>query len=115
MAKRTDGRVRQYDAACGMMGQMQLLADYLAAPDQSLMHSEIGSKLDDPEAMLIIVRIKVSVCLRPDEARELAQWLLERDRMPPPLRERADELQRLAGFLTELADAAEALRPSRLH
>ena len=102
-------------ALCGKRGQIQLLVDYLAAPSKSLMHSEIGYVPEKPEAMLLILRINVPVCLVPDEARQLARWLLDRDTMPPPLLARADELQRLSRFLTELANDADAMRPSRLH
>jgi hypothetical protein len=89
--------------------------DYLAAPSHTMMHGEIGYMPKNPEAMLLILRINVPVCLVPDEARQLARWLLNRDTMPPPLLARADELQRLSRFLTELANDADAMRPSRLH
>lgn len=115
MAKRKQGTAADTPpraAIGGIMGQMQLLEDYLRARDGTTVHSEIGSVGGDPEAIVIIVRITVPVCLVPDEARQLAQWLLDRDVMPSEV---LAQLVHLAGILTGLANDADALRPSRMH
>jgi len=103
-------------AYVGKRAMTKLLHEYLTAPEGATIVSGVGFiEETGDQALMIFLRIKTQVCVSPEDARWLADCLVDTDTMPAIVRKHEEALADFAVMLGQLADEADALKRSRLH